>query len=133
MPICMIVWPHPNKPLPQLKVNVVACAQCALSDTDFIPSHFPLGMLVITSIIASAITPPISYALGCAKQFTVKVWLLKIPYNHQHLPWSPYSYQLITLISSHAIRCNDYRSYDLLIKQTMRSQHPSAHLVIQPD
>lgn len=39
MPICMIVWPHPNKPLPQLKVNVVACAQCALSDTDFIPSH----------------------------------------------------------------------------------------------
>lgn len=27
-------------------------------------------------------------------------------------------------------RRNDYRSYDLLIKQTMHSQHTSVHLVI---
>ena len=41
---------------------------------------------------------------GTAKQLSIKVWLLKIPYNNQHLPWSPYSSQLITLIQSRALR-----------------------------
>lgn len=65
---------------------------------------FHSWMLVITSIITSVITPPLLYATGCAKQLSIKVWLLKIPYNNQHLPWSPYSSQLIPLIQSHALR-----------------------------
>lgn len=62
---------------------------------------FPFHSWMLVTI--TMITPPTSYALGCAKQFTVKVWLLKIPYNYQHLPWSPYSYQMITLIPSRAL------------------------------
>lgn len=64
---------------------------------------FHSWMLVITSIITSVITPPLLYATGCAKQFTIKAWLLKIPYNNQHLPWSPCSSQMIILIPSRAL------------------------------
>ena len=63
---------------------------------------FPFHSWMLVTI--TMITPPISYALGCAKQFTIKAWLLKIPYNNQHLPWSPCSFQMITLTPSLALR-----------------------------
>ena len=63
---------------------------------------FPFHSWMLVTI--TMVTPPHLYATGCAKQFTIKAWLLKIPYNNQHLPWSPCSSQMITLILSRALR-----------------------------